>query len=89
MTILAPTTIDLIEDRIRMLGSVTLSAEVCHELLHRAAQSYRMQILLEQAAKEGPANVDFQKWCARILADEKRDRPRLKFPPRLVTIEVG
>jgi hypothetical protein len=86
MTILAPSTIPLIEDRIRMLGTVTLSAEAAYELLHRAAQSYRQEVLLEQIAKgEGDAS----RWAKRIIEDEKRTRPKLKYPSQLVKIEVA
>jgi hypothetical protein len=89
MTVLPPTTIDLIADRIKMLGTVTLSAEVCHELLHRAAQSYRMELVLAQMAKESASKTDCSKWARRVIEDEKRDRPKLKYPSRLVKIEVA
>jgi hypothetical protein len=86
MTILAPSTIPLIADQIRMFGIVTLSSEAAHELLHRAAQSYRQEILLEQIATgEGDAS----RWAKRIIEDEKRTRPKLKYPARLVKIEVA
>lgn len=89
MTILAPETLPLIEDRLRLFSTVTLSAEIAHELLHRAAQSYRQEILLEQIATGGASNVDFSKWAARVIEEEKRTRPTLRYPSRLVKIEVA
>jgi hypothetical protein len=88
MTILSRDTIPLIEDRLRLFGTVTLSAEVAHELLHRAAQSYRQQLLLEQISQGAASNANYARWAARVIEDEKRTRPKLKFPDRLVTIEV-
>jgi hypothetical protein len=89
MTVLSSAAIPLIEDQIRMFGTVTLSSEAAHELLHRAAQSYAMQLTLEQIAREGTPNADAARWAARVIADEKRTRPKLKFPALLVKIEVA
>ena len=58
-------------------------------MLHRAAQSYRQEILLEQIAGGGASNADFAKWATRVIGDEKRARPQLKYPNRLVKIEVA
>jgi hypothetical protein len=85
MTTLSPDTLPLIADRLRLFGTVTLSSETAHELLHRAAQSYRQQILLEQLAK---GNDQASQWATRVLADEKKARPKLRYPNRLVKIEV-
>jgi hypothetical protein len=86
MTILAPLTIPVIADQIRKFGTVTLSAETAHELSHRAAHSYTMEITLDRISKGDSKEAE---WSRRVLVDEKRTRPKLKFPSRLVKIEVA
>jgi hypothetical protein len=44
---------------------------------------------LEQIAGGAASNVDFAKWAQRVIADEIRTRPKLKYPSRLVKIEVA
>jgi hypothetical protein len=85
MTVVSPDTVPVIRDRLNMLGEVQLSAIVAHELLDRAANSFRMEIVLEQIAKGEGREA---KWAKRVLADINRERPRLKYSSRLVKIEV-
>ena len=86
MTNLSPDTLPLIADRLRLFGTVTLSSETAHELLHRAAQSYRQELVLNQIAQ---GNGQPSEWARRVIADDKRDRPKLKHPSRLVKIEIA
>jgi hypothetical protein len=86
MTILAPSTIPLINDRLRMVGTVTLSAEVATELLSRAASSYSMEIVLSQIATGDGREAA---WAKRTLTDLERARPKLRYPSRLVKFEVA
>jgi hypothetical protein len=81
--------IPLFADRIRILGELTISAENAHELFHGYQQYLSMKMTLEQISRGDASNVDFSKWAARVISEEKRTRPKLKFPNRLVKIEVA
>src|ERR1700733_817031 len=89
MTEIPRDTIPLYQDRLNMLGELTLSAANAAELMHGYRQFLTMRMTLEQIAAGERSNVDFAAWANRVLADEKRTRPKLKFPCRLVKIEVA
>jgi hypothetical protein len=86
MTILARSTIPLIADQLKMFKTVTLSAFTAHEVLHRAAASYSMEIVLAQIAQGEGREAE---WARRTLVEINEARPKLKYPDRLVKIEVA
>jgi hypothetical protein len=81
-------TIPLYQDRLNILGELTLSAGNAAELMHGYRQFLTMRMTLEQIAAGERSNVDFAHWAQRVIADEKRTRPKLRYPSRLVKIEV-
>jgi hypothetical protein len=81
-------TIPLYQDRLNMLGELRLSAANAAELMHGYRNFLTMRMTLEQISQGAASNVDFAKWSAQVLAEEKQSRPKLKFPSRLVKIEV-
>lgn len=79
-------TIPIIADRGKLFGEVILSAAVFQELCHRAGHSFHLARTLEQIGKGEGRDSE---WARRTLADMERSRPRLKFPNRLIKVEVA
>lgn len=86
MTILPSSTIPLIADQLNLYGEVTLAASAAHEVLQRAANSYQMELVLSQIATGNGREAAMAK---RTLSDMEKGRPSLRYPSRLVKIEVA
>jgi hypothetical protein len=80
---MTPDTPAIIADRGKLFGEVALSAEVFHELCHRAGQSFQLARTLEQIGQGQGREAE---WAKRSLADMEKTRPKLRYPNRLVKL---
>jgi hypothetical protein len=86
MTTLPRTTVPLIADRLNIHREVTLSALTAHEVLHRADASFEMELTLRQIGQGEGREAE---WARKVLQNFDQTQPKLKYPSRLVRIEVA
>jgi hypothetical protein len=82
--------ITLFADRVAMLGSVQLSADVIFEVFRMASQYQTMRFTLEQIRLGSKSNVDYASWAGRTIEadDQSRKRLKLRHPRRrLITLD--